>query len=49
METELIDKVIAFVAKKAGVPTSKVGLKSSLGSDLGLDGDDALELLEELF
>lgn len=46
MERELIDRVLAFVATKAGVSRNKVSLDSRLGSDLGLDGDDALELLE---
>lgn len=46
MENESTRKVIAFIAKKAGVNKSKISLESRLGSDLGLDGDDALELLE---
>ena len=46
MDAEITSKVLAFIAKKTGVKESKITMESRLGSDLGLDGDDALELLE---
>ena len=46
MSTE--QEVVAFVAKKTGISASKITPEKTL-YDLGIDGDDAVELITELF
>ena len=41
------DEVVAFVARSIGVDTGQVTLSSRLAQDLGLDGDDAAEFMDE--
>jgi hypothetical protein len=43
---ELARNVIEFVAAQTGHKVSKLGLDSRLFHDLGVDGDDGLELLQ---
>lgn len=40
--------IINFISKFCGVPQSKVSMKSDIIDDLHIDGDDAIELIEEL-
>lgn len=41
------DKLIALIRNKSGEPTMTINEHTRLASDLGLQGDDAFELLEE--
>jgi acyl carrier protein len=45
--TELEQDIIAFIANETGTERSSVRLSSRLAQDIGLDGDDAVELFEE--
>lgn len=38
--------MIALVARTTGIRPEKIGLKDRLAEDLGIDGDDAVELFE---
>jgi acyl carrier protein len=40
-----IDDIIEIISKHTGISKSKINENSKLGLDLGLDGDDAKELL----
>jgi acyl carrier protein len=42
---EINDKVIKFVSNQTGIKENKLMLDSSIFHDLGVDGEDALELL----
>jgi acyl carrier protein len=42
----LDDRVIAFVADRTGCRATKLTLDTTLFGDLGVDGDDGVELLE---
>ena len=44
---KLRDKVIAFVAAELCVKTQEISLETDLLKDLGVDGADAVELLEK--
>ncbi len=46
--TQLESDVIEIVAEESGRQKSQVSLDSTLLDDLGVDGDDAWELLERL-
>jgi acyl carrier protein len=43
----LYDRVVAFVAKQRGVRADRLKPETTLFGDLGTDGDDGVELLEE--
>ena len=43
--TEIPETVLQFVASHTGVPIGELSLESRLLQDLGVDGDDASELL----
>jgi acyl carrier protein len=43
----LTDRVISLVARKTGVKVSKISQQTDLVYDLGIDGDDAVELIDE--
>ena len=45
-EKTLDDRVIAWLADHLAVPISKISATSRIGEDFGVDGDDALELLQ---
>jgi hypothetical protein len=45
--TELEERIIAFVVKETGVQANHVQLDSSLGDDIGMDGDDAVEFFQK--
>lgn len=45
---DLSERVFHLIAEQTGIPVERVQLKSSLLNDLGVDGDDAVELLESL-
>ncbi len=44
---QLSDEVLAFVSAAAGVSDSKISLETTLLGDLGIDGDDGVELMAE--
>ncbi|HWL53498.1 MAG TPA: DUF1493 family protein [Chthoniobacteraceae bacterium] len=41
------ERIIQFVAREVGVSASEVLLSSDLSSDLGVAGDDGVELMEK--
>lgn len=46
MNTDLTEQVIQFVAAETGVIASRITMDSRICEDLGVDRDDAIELLE---
>jgi acyl carrier protein len=42
----LNDKVIAWLADHLAIPLSKISMTSRIREDFGVDGDDAVELLQ---
>jgi Protein of unknown function (DUF1493) len=47
MEASLQERVFAFVSEQTGVKQEKLRLETTLSRDLGVEGDDAVELFEE--
>ena len=45
MKSETIEVVIRFVAEETGVEPSRITAATRLGEDLGVDGDDATDLM----
>jgi hypothetical protein len=45
MDPGLETRVIKFIADFVGVDESKIGLQTTIGDGLGVDGDDAIEFL----
>lgn len=41
------EQVKSFVAKQTAYRIDKISMSTELGKDLGVDGDDAVELLEK--
>lgn len=42
------DAILNFISAFCGVSRSKISIKSEIVADLNIDGDDAIELVEEL-
>jgi acyl carrier protein len=47
MDAEILTKVIEFIAGQSGASVSRITPKTRLLEDLGIDGDDASEILIE--
>lgn len=45
MKSETLQEVIGLVAEQTGVAPSRISAATRLGEDLGVDGDDASDLL----
>jgi len=45
IESDLEEKLIAWVVQETSFDRSRVNLKSGLANDIGLDGDDAVEFM----
>ncbi len=45
MNPEILQQVIQLVSNQTGVETSRLTAETRLGEDLGVDGDDAADLL----
>lgn len=48
-KSDLDRDIISMLSRHAGVPMDKIHLTTRLGEDLGMDGDDASDFLEEYF
>ena len=48
MENSVVLSVIDLISDHTGIKKSKLTEESTLGRDIGLDGDDAVELFEKL-
>ena len=42
------DSILDFISTFCGVPRCKISMKSEIVGDLHIEGDDAVELIEEL-
>lgn len=42
------DSILDFISTFCGVPRSKISMRSEIVGDLHIEGDDAIELIEEL-
>lgn len=49
MNRPIVEEVIDFVSSITSVPRRKISLSTRLGEDLGIDGEDAGELMSEFF
>lgn len=47
MKSETLRRVIELVAEQTGVSPSRITAATRIGEDLGVDGDDASDLLTE--
>ena len=47
MKSETLQRVIELVAEQTGVSPSRITAATRIGEDLGVDGDDASDLLTE--
>jgi acyl carrier protein len=47
MNSQLVEQVTAFVASQTGVKVSRLTPETKLRGDLGIDGADGWELIEE--
>ena len=45
-EQALLDQIVALVSRTSGVPADRIRPETRLAEDLGVDGDDADELLD---
>jgi len=48
MQTNAEDCVLNVLARKTGSDANKISMESRLLHDLGLDGDDAIEAIQEI-
>jgi acyl carrier protein len=46
MDPDTVARVFTFVAEETATPPEKISLETSLRKDIGVDGDDAEELME---
>ena len=46
--SELEQQVMEFISEQTAVPLSKLSLETTIFGELGIDGDDGIELIEDL-
>jgi acyl carrier protein len=47
MDSDILARILAFVAEETATSPERISLETSLQKDIGVDGDDAEELMEK--